>query len=247
MKITNKLLYKKFINRENDTIRAAYLPELEFYNAIKTGDIKKVRSLCKETLPEKKGLGILSNNPLQNLKYHFTVATALITRYCIEGGMDFNAAYTLSDYYILSADECSSIRELSTLHLTMCMDYTKRMQNLKKQSVCSKPIAECIDYIYEHLHTRITVQTLADHVNLSASYLSRLFKKEMAVSVSDYIQLKKMEVAKSMLQYSDYSISAISEILAFPSQSYFTEVFRKHTNTTPLNYRTNHYRDIKLQ
>lgn len=244
MQISNKLLYKEFVNRESDTTHADYLPELDFYTAIKSGDTKKVRFFCKEALSEKKGLGILSNNALQNMKYHFTITAALATRYCIEGGMDFKEAYTLSDYYILTADEANTMEELSELHLKMCLDYTDKMKQLKKKHVCSKPIAECIDYIYENLHTRITIDVLAKHVNLSHSYLSRLFKKETSMSITDYIRDKKIDTAKSMLQYSDFSIAEISEILAFPSQSYFTEVFHKHTLSTPIDYRRKHYRDI---
>lgn len=40
----------------------------------------------------KKGLGILSDSPLQNLKYHFAITAALLARYCIEGGMEVSEA-----------------------------------------------------------------------------------------------------------------------------------------------------------
>ncbi len=244
MKIKNKVLYQEFIQREEMGPRASYLPELDFYHSIKSGDIKKVKRLCAETLPEKEGLGTLSRNKLQNLKYHFAITTALVSRFCIEGGMDFNEAYTLSDYYILSADECNNLSVLSDLHITMCLDYTKRMQQLRKAKVYSKPVAECIDYIYDNLHTRITVNTLAEEVGLSPSYLSRLFKEETSLAISEYILDKKIDTAKSMLRYSDYSVADISEILAFPSQSYFTEVFKKHCGMTPFKYRKENYRTL---
>ena len=99
------------------------------------------------------------------------------------------------------------------------------------------PVAKAVDYIYDHLHTRITIEELSSYVNLNSSYLSRVFKKEMGVSVSRYIRMKKIETAKNMLVYSDFTPSEIASILAFPSQSYFSEVFRKEVGTTPLEYK----------
>ena len=187
MPLAKELFYREYVQRENDLLRAPYNPELEFYTAIQSGNIRKVQHLCQEVLSEKSGLGTLSKNPLQNIKFHFVITSALIARYCIEGGMELSVAYNLSDFYILKADSCNSIEEISALHPSMCLDYTKRMKTLHKQKITSKPIAECIDYIYDHLHTRITINALAEHVNLSNSYLSRLFKKETGLSESKYI------------------------------------------------------------
>lgn len=66
--------------------------------------LKKIKELCHESFQEKKGLGVLSDSPLQNLKYHFTITAAMLARYCIEGGMEVTEAYDLSDYYIHKAD-----------------------------------------------------------------------------------------------------------------------------------------------
>ena len=247
MSIQKELFYKEFIRRENDIIRAPYNPELEFYSVIKSGDINKIRTLCTEPLMNKVGLGTLSQNELQNIKYHFVVTTALTARYCIEGGMELATAYSLSDYYIQKADLCKTVKAVSDLHPIMCEDYTRRMKNLRKEKICSRQIVECIDYIYEHLHTRITIDALATHVELNPSYLSRLFKKEVGISISNYIQNQKIATAKNMLIYSDYSLSQISSTLAFPSQSYFAEIFKKKTGLTPSEYRTLNLRKTEIK
>lgn len=247
MNIKKELFYREFIQRENNILRAPYNPELEFYSIIKSGNIAKVRSLCQKRLLDKPGLGILSENSLQNMKYHFVITTALVSRYCIEGGMELSTAYGLSDFYIQKADQCRTPEEISDLHPIMCEDYTRRMKNLRKQKICSKHIADCVDYIYEHLHTRITINDLSEYVNLNPSYLSRLFKKETGTTVSAYIQNKKIETAQNMLVYSDYTLSQISSILAFPSQSYFTEIFHKRTGMTPTKYRALYFRSTEIK
>lgn len=242
MNIPQELLYQQYVRRELETYRAPYDPEPEFYSYVKQGNTEKVKELCRESFQEKKGLGLLSDSPLQNLKYHFAITAAMLARYCIEGGMEVAEAYDLSDYYIHKADLMKSKKEISALHPQMCLDYTLHMERLHRSHACSRPIALCLEYIYDHLHTRITVPTLAAYVSLSPGYLSHLFIKEMGISISSYILDKKIETAQNMLCYSDYAISVISTTLAFPSQSYFTSVFREKTGKTPGQYRAEHFR-----
>ena len=123
MSLKREIFYKEYTRRENEVLRAPYNPELEFYSVIKLGDVEKTRELCKEPLHTKEGMGILSEDPLQNMKYHFTITTAIVARYCIEGGMDLPQAYGLSDFYILKVDKYKTVEDISVLHAIMCVDY----------------------------------------------------------------------------------------------------------------------------
>ena len=78
-----KISYQEFLHREYELLHAPLAPEMDFYETIRSGDIKKTRSLLSEPFHEKKGLGILSSNPLSNLKYHLTITIALVARFCI--------------------------------------------------------------------------------------------------------------------------------------------------------------------
>lgn len=237
MKISNKI-YRDYIYKNEAVLRAQYDPELEFYTTIKSGDVEKAKELCLAKISEKEGLGELSDSPLQSLKYHFAITMAMLARYCIEGGLDLSTSYALSDFYIQEADRVSTMDELNTLHTTACLDYARRMKNLRKKKITSKPISKCLDYIYDHLHTRITLSRLAELTGLNSSYLSRLFHKETGMTVSDYIQQTKIETAKNMLLHSSYSAAEIASILAFSDQSYFSEVFKKQTGLTPKRYQS---------
>lgn len=228
---------REYLQREEGFLRAGYFPEMEFYSYVKAGNVKRVKELCAEPLHTKEGMGVLSDKPLQNMKYHFAITAALLARYCIEGGMELPDSYGISDIYIRKADRARRVEEISELHREMCIDYTKHMKNLRKKAITSLPVAKAIDYIYDHLHTRITMPMLAEYAEVSSGYLSREFKKETGETVSGYIRRKKLETAGNMLIYSELSTLEISEILAFPSQSYFTEVFRREKGLTPSKYR----------
>ena len=246
MSIQKDYFYKEFMDREEMFIRAPYNPELEFYSCIKAGDVNRVKEMCIPKLTEKEGLGKLSDSYLQNIKYHFVITTALVARYCIEGGMELANAYRLSDFYIQKADQCKTPEEVADLHPVMAEDYAKRMKKLRKQKVCSRPVAMCLDYIYDHLHTRITVEQLADELKVNPSYLSRLFHKEVGTPISEFILNKKIETAKRMLAYSEFSAAEIAQTLAFSSQSHFTEVFKKMVGMTPKMYKKEFFRSIEI-
>ncbi|MDO5558922.1 MAG: AraC family transcriptional regulator [Oscillospiraceae bacterium] len=237
MGIDKELSYREFIMREYNEFHAPYSKEFEFYIAVKNGETDKVKKFCAEDFCNKIGLGKLSDDPVRNIKYHFVVTAALIARFCIEGGMNHETAYNLSDLYIIKADKYTDPKMLSELHAMMSADYTARMKQIRSKNIYSKPVVECVEYIYNNLHTRIRITDLAQYTHLNSSYLSRLFKKETGSTVTAYIQEKKIETAKNMLRYSDYLPGEISNILAFNNQSYFIDVFRKQVGMTPKKYR----------
>ena len=99
--LKKEFVYQEYTRREENILRAPYNPELEFYSVIKSGNIEKTKELCGVSFADKKGLGKLSENPLQNLKYHFVITIAMLARYCIDGGLDISTAFSVSDFYIL--------------------------------------------------------------------------------------------------------------------------------------------------
>ena len=232
-----KISYQEFLHREYESFHAPLEPEIDFYETIRTGNLPKLKTLLKEPFHQKEGFGTLSRDSLQNLKYHLTITVALVARYCISSGMSLAEAYSLSDYYIRQADEASTPSEISDIHDDMCLAYTSLMAHASEVRVPSKVISIAINYIYEHLHTRITMDVLCRVTNLSPSHLSRRYKNETGYSISKYILNKKLETAKAMLVSSDYSIAEISASLAFPSQSYFTNLLKKDCGLTPKQFR----------
>lgn len=238
MRKNKNLFYKEFLDRENFFLRASFVPESEFYSAIKSGNVRQVRKLCEEPLDKKTGLGVLSKNPVRNLKYHFVITAAMVARKCIEGGMEYSHAYTISDMYILRVDSISDVEEISALHKKMCLEYATQMRIASKKMPCSKYVSACLNYIYENLHEKICVGDLAKISGLSESYISRLFHKETGLKIQEYVLQQKIEASKNMLLYTDRALSEIALILGFPNQSYWTQAFRRLTGTTHAKYRT---------
>jgi len=157
--------------------------------------------------------------------------------------MELEQAYRLSDFFIRKMDKMDRFEDIVKLHRTMVMDYTEKMQTLRKKAVPSRPVRQCIDYIYKNLHQRITVKMLAKQVGMTPSYLSKQFRGEMQISIGDYINRAKIEAAQNMLLYSEYSLTEIANYLDYSSQSYFIQIFRQVVGITPGKYRKQHFRD----
>lgn len=223
---------------EDETIHRPISEETMFFQAVSSGDIDFVYQNCKQQrFTESDGVGILSRDPVTNLKYHFVITTAFITRLCVEAGMEMELAFRLSDFYILKLDHLYTTQAVHDLHDRMVLDFTGKMRILVRHMGTSKAVTTCMEYIYVHIKERITIEQLAEYTGLSASYLSRLFKKETGISISDYIREKKIEKAQNLLKYCDYSLIEIANYLSFASQSHFIQLFRDYTGMTPGKYR----------
>lgn len=210
------------------------------YEYLKAGDPLSIQE--SEKMFSSPMLGHLSDDPVRNLKYLFVASVTLATRFAIEGGLESETAYNVSDLYIQKLDKLNTEAEIRALNKEMFTFFTKRVAAAKTRGIYSKPVVECIDYIYYHLHERVKLAELAKSVSLNPSYLSTLFKKEVGVSVSDYIMSRRIEAAENMLKYADYSYSQIGAYLAFNEQSYFIKVFKRYTGITPREYRNKYFR-----
>lgn len=234
-------IYELFENIEDYRIHTPYSHEMAVLNCVKEGDIARLESTYK-TLPQIK-YGNMSNNPIRQLFYGCIANTTLVTRYAIEGGLEEETAFTLSDVYIKQMENCRTLYELNTLNEKMAIDFTERVAQAKalNQHEYIKPISKCIDYIFRNINNKITLNTLAKLVNLTPKYLSFLFHKETGRTLSSFIEDEKINQAKNLLIYSQYTYSEISNYLSFNSQSYFISVFKRKVGNTPKEYRERYY------
>lgn len=240
MSISKELSDREFRQRETGLLHSPYEKELEFYSAVSSGNIERVKELYTPLAVE--GYGKLSQDPVRNVKYHLIITIALIARFCIEAGMPMETSYTISDIYINRLDVSTTEQQLSDIHREVFLEYTKRMQKVNSGEAYSKHVLMCLDLIYNNIYNGIRVQELADKLGLTPQYLSKLFKQEVGVTISDYIMSRRIQAAKNMLKFSDYTPLDIGNYLNFSSHSHFISCFRKHTGMTPRQYRESYFR-----
>lgn len=235
-----QLAYMTFLNRENNFRHHYYDEELKQYQLLQIGSPNAVEESQKMMTSGK--TGHLSNDPVRNMKYLFVANITLATRFAIEGGLDAETAYNISDMYIQKMDLCKSVDAVLAVHREMFGYFTAQMAKIHKKNSVSKIVQRCIDYIDLNLHTKIRIADLEELTNLSPGYISILFKKDVGTTITDYILNRRIETAKNMLVHSAFNVAEISEILAFSSPSYFVKTFRRVTGVTPARYRDKFFR-----
>jgi two-component system response regulator YesN len=92
-------------------------------------------------------------------------------------------------------------------------------------------------YMQHNMAEDITVQTLADLVYVSKSYLSRIFRRQTGMSLNDYLQKLRVEAAKSILVSSNLCIEQVSAMVGYHSPKYFYRVFLAGTGMPPREFR----------
>ncbi|MGL6337902.1 MAG: helix-turn-helix domain-containing protein [Waterburya sp.] len=127
------------------------------------------------------------------------------------------------------------------LSIHLLRHYSDLQQPLREytRGLPPRQLQQAIDYIQEHLTENITITAIANHLQMSQYYFSRLFKQSTGLSPYQYVMRQRIERAKFLLRTTSLKISAIALQVGFSNQNQLTLQFRKFTGTTPSNYRRN--------
>ena len=232
-----------FNSRESNTKHNPYSQEQREMLAIETGNLELLAKSKEEQYAG--SLGITAKDPNRNGKNLAIIVIALATRAAIRGGLTQEAAFTLGDAYMQEIEDIKNVYDVAILTNKAERDLAAMVRDLKQsQSVSPVPaasgnplIGQCKDYVFSHLHSRLTIQEIAEHFYVHPNYLTSLFRKETGMSLYQYILSEKMALVENLLIYSDYSLIEISSYLGFSSQSHLGKLFKKAVGMTPQQYR----------
>ena len=230
-----------FENHENNVHHNPYDQEMREFGSIENGDLIQLEKSLQEDYDGT--IGTLAKDPLRNLKNLGIVLVTLASRAAIRGGLSPEISFSLSDSYIQQIEECKDLALVAPLAHKAEFQYAEMVHEIKEKQkgILKKQknprINKCKDFIFSHLHDRITLEDLAAEADCNPNYLSQLFKECEGISISGYILQEKINRAKNLLIYSDYSYIEIATYLGFSSQSHLGTHFKKHTGYTLRQYR----------
>jgi YesN/AraC family two-component response regulator len=128
----------------------------------------------------------------------------------------------------------------------MIENISKKHTSSTDQAAMSSPAAKnerqsfvenSLLYIREHFKDKLTLETVASKVFVNPKYFSHVFKREMGVSFTEYVNSLKIEFACKLLATTNYHVCRISLECGFSDPSYFNRVFCAQMNMTPQTYR----------
>ena len=215
---------------------AAY--ENAMISAVKQGDVEAIKTLLSGPSPDYDAIAKVSDRESKSNEYLVVSVITLLTRAAVEGGAPLETAHALGDVYLRRLSRAAERREpFRGLSYNAILEFTQLVQQAKASKSTLSYVDECKAYIEENLRKNLQVGDIAPAIGLSRTYLSRLFHQSEGVTVQQYIQREKCRHAARMLQYSDFTISQISQYFGFSSQSYFGACFQTWYGMTPNAYR----------
>jgi len=224
-----------FAQREEAEFHIPVDFETGICNAIETGNRRRLEQCLYA--PYRGRVGKMSSSELRQQKYSSICMATLASRAAIRGGLQAETAFSLSDLYCQRIDLLSDMIHIQNLTFTMLTDYCDRVRAVQQRPAVSSVIENCLEFISVHLHETISLERLAAHCGLCGRSLSLRFKKEVGMGIPEYIHREKMQEAEYLLLHTGYTLSEIASFLNYPSQSYFTQIFKSCRGMTPLQFR----------
>jgi two-component system response regulator YesN len=139
-------------------------------------------------------------------------------------------------------------RRLLHLHEYTCMkdavqflyqaaDQLVRFKSSNEQERANAVIHSLCAYVTEHLEEDLSLVRLAELYHFNPSYLSRFFKQEMGINLSEFIDELRIRRAKELLRNADLMVREVALQVGYESAHSFTRFFKKATGMTPQEFR----------
>ena len=142
----------------------------------------------------------------------------------------------ISRKFAIKIEDCTSIAQLEVLENEITRKYCLLVQSHSLRTY-SKPIQNIINYISFNLTADLSLNALSEEFMLNSSYLSTLFKKETGVTLTNFVNNKRIEHAIYLLNTTQSAIQDIAAQCGINDVNYFTKLFKKLKNMTPTQYR----------
>lgn len=218
-----------------EPIHNTYDFEQTLFSYLRNGQTGKLKSMLKSQPTGRPGK--IAYDELRQQKNLFVCAVTLATRAAIEGGLEKETAFSLSDLYIQSMERLYSLNDISRLSTKMLVDFTERVAGVLQSGCTTKLSKNVHNFIITNIDCRLSTAEIAQSMQMNRTYLCEQFRQDTGKSLHVYITEQKVNEAKRLLHTTTKPIIEISDHLGFSSQSYFQNIFKKATGKTPGQFR----------
>ncbi len=173
---------------------------------------------------------------LRNIKNYCIIMNTLLRKAAERGGVHPVYLDSISSMFAQKIENLSSTDKTSEFMAEIFRAYCKLV---KKYSInkYSAVIQKTIIYIDNDLTANLTLSTLAKMNNVSASYLSSLFKNETGETLTDFVNKRRVKLAKNLLKTTNLQIQTIAQHCGILDVHYFSKIFKKYEGLTPKAFR----------
>lgn len=139
----------------------------------------------------------------------------------------------------LSAEELFTIQDINALQATLERLFLSLigMPNEDSGLQPNQIVRKAIQIVKSRFREDITLDNVAEELNISLFYLSKLFRKHTGTNFTEYLTQIRVEHSKKLLEAGELSVKEVAYAVGFNSQSYFSKIFKKYTGTAPSDYK----------
>ena len=148
------------------------------------------------------------------------------------------------------SEQASAIKPLSAVELFAMQDMKALHESLQKSFLAltnipngdsnlqpNQIVRNAIQIVKSRFQEDITLDNVAEELNVSPFYLSKLFRKHTGTNFTDYLTQTRVKRSQKLLEAGQLSVKEVAYAVGFNSQSYFSKVFKKYTGTVPSDYK----------
>lgn len=231
---SNLILPNEEIVLNMQVLEERYQLENQLLNAIQNGNrrsaIASFQEVASLTLKRR------SHNPVRATKNYALVLNGLYRKAAEKSSVHPVYLDDISRRFSSLIEQTQSIVKLNNLMLEMTRKYCILVKNHSLRNY-SPIIRECINYINLNLSSQLSLQVLANALSINASYLSSMFKKEMGITMTEFINSQRINLAIQLLNSSSLSIQSIAWHVGLNDVNYFSRIFKRIVGLTPSDYR----------
>lgn len=212
--------------------------EHDIIKSIQYGDLDSLERALNS--PYAAMRGILAKDALRSQKNLAIVDITLASRALTDIGFPSEDIFIFSDAVIRNVENCRDVEEakgLARAFAVQCAQKVKERNLHMPQVNASHIVQQACEYMDRHVYDKFDVHTLASELKVSRGYLSKVFKQELNMTMSDYMRRKKISIAAILLANTNHPIDDIALSLAFCSRSHLGRVFLQEKGCSPAEYR----------
>lgn len=194
-----------------------------------------IRKEMAKSLEQVKNLQYSMEQSLEVFKLYMAVSVANCAVISEKFGVPKELAEHCKQRYFIQIAAAKSRQDIMNAGINAQKEIISYFERYSMEGY-SHIIKMAIEYIHNNKFRFIYAKDVADGVKTDRSYLSKKFKQEVGINITDYIHQVKIDTAIELMESHMYKLNEISEMLGYANYSYFNKIFKKYKGKAPREY-----------
>ena len=217
-----------------EIVEKRYACENKVLEAVSQGDAAKVELEMRDFA--KYQIETRSSDQLREAKNSLIILNVLFRKAVEQAGVHPYYIDELSTSFAKRIEKAHNLLEITNINRDFVHKYCLLVKNYALKEY-SDVVADCINYIEFNLTEELTLNTLAEQLNVNASSLSAKFKKETGCTLTDYINQRRVNASLILLVTTKLPVGEVAEKVGYINRNYYSRIFKKIEGMTPKEYR----------